>query len=320
MSGESASVLQDLAVSSTDGAERQGKSPNLSPGPTGATGSVVNSGSLGSDVDRSAWPEWMKKQISLIEGSPVMAGKFRLVLKKFVELETLLGFPKGQVRCCERIAGNDHTDNLNRARTTSSTTRSVQRKLVDGSMAGEKGHPTFRTSHTMLQHGKLGGSPCSQVPGRNANYSVLLMLVRNGRSCGREVSMASSISSSVLSGDMLPSRIQHRARPIARQWRMFPGCWVGCWMMARMARSVPVAPPMRPRRRRGVSPHIDKVMITEIAQQGKSQMNIGKEVNGSVQHHITWIWCVYPSVSDWTCSTYSILFMIVLSVQCLTIP
>jgi len=56
------------------------------------------------DVDRSVWPEWMKKQIMSIEGSPVMTDGFRLVLEKFVELEASLGFPKGQVRRCTRIS------------------------------------------------------------------------------------------------------------------------------------------------------------------------------------------------------------------------
>ena len=282
MSGDSASVILDVAVSSTDDVERRGNSPvvqsDISSGlTTGATGSAVYSGVLGPEVNRSAWPEWMTKQISLIEGSPVMGGEFQQVLRKFVELETLLGFPKGQVRRCPQIAGNDRTDDLNRAGTTSSTRWIVPRKSVGGSMAGEKGRHTFRTLPAMLRLGKRGGSPCSQVPDRNANCSVLLMLVRNGRNCGREVSTASLALSSVLSGGMLRSRILRRARSIVKWWRMFPGFWIGCWMMERVARSVLVVPPMRSRSPRGVWYCINSVRITKIAEQGKGQMT-GKQV------------------------------------------
>ena len=47
-------------------------------------------------MNRSAWPEWLRKHVRDLE---MMGGsdRFKSVLEKFVKLEMLLGFPTGQV-------------------------------------------------------------------------------------------------------------------------------------------------------------------------------------------------------------------------------
>ena len=62
--------------------------------------SVGNVSTDTSNDDRSAWPDWLKKHITSIEGGPV-TDEFKLLLKKFVMLEASLGFPMGKVcGCC----------------------------------------------------------------------------------------------------------------------------------------------------------------------------------------------------------------------------
>jgi hypothetical protein len=42
------------------------------------------------------WPEWMKRHVSFIQAGAT-SSEFDRVLQKFIELETSLGFPTGQV-------------------------------------------------------------------------------------------------------------------------------------------------------------------------------------------------------------------------------
>jgi hypothetical protein len=47
--------------------------------------------------DRAAWPDWMRKYVAHVEAA-ASSDDFKLLVQQYIKLETLLGFPKGQVR------------------------------------------------------------------------------------------------------------------------------------------------------------------------------------------------------------------------------